>query len=269
MQSPGYLSSASRVRFAGVYAVPFLFLLASSLLSVVPLQASSVATSSISINNLTITPSSGSVVFMNPWTAEAFDQAQNSLGDNQSQFNTSLGGIAHSSASVQFASGQSSADAMNMILMASAETNIPGTFVAAASSVSRADIFNSTFMITGGTGAVNVSFGAMLNSLQNLMTDASGLLASSEVVFALTIDGNVILFLDSPNQIGPNSSLSVPISQELSNSMMLNYNQDYTIRLEADAENSGQNVPEPSTIALLFGGSTLGFIRRLILAKRA
>ena len=119
MQSPGYLSSASRVRFAGVYAVPLLFLLATSMLWVVPLQASSVARSSISISDLTITPSSGSVVFMNPWTAEAFDQAQNSLGDNQSQFNTSVGGIAQLIASVPFASAQSSADAMNMILMAS------------------------------------------------------------------------------------------------------------------------------------------------------
>ena len=206
---------------------------------------------------------------MAPWTAEAFDQAQNSLGGFQSQYNSSLGGLAQSSASVQFASAQSSADAMNMILMASAGVNLPGNVLAAASATSRADIFNSTLMITGGTGQVDVTFGAMLNSLQSLMTDASGLLATSEVVFALTIDGNVVLFLDSPNQIGPNSSLIVPISQELTNSMMLNYNQDYTIRLEADAESSGQNVPEPSTIALLFGGSTLAFIRRLILAKRA
>jgi hypothetical protein len=157
---------------------------------------------------------------------------------------------------------------MNMMLMASAGVNIPGGTVA-ASSVSRADIFNSTLMITGGTGAVNVTFGAMLNSLQSLMTDATGLLASSEVIFALTIDGNVVLFLDSPNQIGPSSSLVVPISEELTNSMMLNYNQDYTIRLEADAENSGQNVPEPSTITLALAGAGVGFIRRLILANRA
>ena len=269
MQSPAAIPSASRMQSSRIYVAPLLLLLTVLVLVVSPLQASSVATSTISISNLTITPSSGSVVFMVPWTAEAFDQAQNSLGDNQSQFNTSLGGIAQSSASVQFASAQSSADAMNMILMASAGVNIPGSFVAAASATARADIFNSTFMITGGTGSVNVTFGAMLNSLQSLMTDASGILASSEVVFALTIDGNVVLFLDSPNQIGPNSSLIVPIDQQLSNSMMLNYNQDYTIRLEADAENSGQNVPEPSTIALFFGGSALAFIRRLIPARRA
>jgi hypothetical protein len=205
---------------------------------------------------------------MNPWTAEAFDQAQNSLGDNQMQFNTSLGGVAQSSASVQFASAQSTADAMNMLLMASAGVNIPSG-LNAASSTSRADIFNSTLMITGGSGPVDVTFGAMLNSLQTLMNDASGSLATSEIIFSLEINGNVVLFLDSPTQIGPSSSLVLPISQELTNSMMLNYNQDYTIRLEADAESSGQNVPEPSTLALLFGGSALAFIRRPRLAKRA
>jgi hypothetical protein len=145
MQSPGYLSSACRVRFASVHVLPLLLLVASSVLLVPLLQASSVATSTISISNLTITPSGGSVVFTDLWTAEAFDQVQNSLGGFQSQYNSSLGGIAQLSASVQFASAQSSADAINMILMASAGVNIPGGAIAAGS-VSRADIFNSTFI---------------------------------------------------------------------------------------------------------------------------
>lgn len=268
MNCLGVFVSTCRARSGSPHVASLLFLLAPLLLAVPPVQGSSVANGSISISNLSITPSGGNVVFSALWTAEAFDQAQNSLGGSQSQYNSSLGGLAQSTASVQYASAQSSADAMNLLLMASSGVNIPGGVIA-ASSVSRADIFNSTFMITGGSGPVDVNFGVMLNSLQNLVTDSSGLVASSEVIFALEVDGNVVLFRDSPLTIGPNMSAVLPFSGELTNSMTLNYNQDYTIRLEADAENSGQNVPEPSTIALALGGAAAVLIRRLIVAKPA
>ena len=52
--------------------------------------------------------------------------------------------------------------------------------------------------------------------------------------------------------------------------MTLNYNEDVTIFLEDDDEvPTAQNLPEPSTISLLFGGPALTFVGRLIRAKRA
>jgi len=79
-----------------------------------------------------------------------------------------------------------------------------------------------------------------------VMTDIHGINATSEVVFALTINGTVVLFLDSPLAVGSNATKIIPLmSQGLTNSMMLNYNQDYTIDLEVDAESSGQSMPEP------------------------
>ena len=51
--------------------------------------------------------------------------------------------------------------------------------------------------------------------------------------------------------------------------IMLDYGEDYEIYIETDAESSGQSMPEPSTIALLFSGPALAFGGRWIRAKRA
>ncbi len=267
--------SGFRVRRASTYVTPLLLLLAISMLAAPPLWAESDSSSSISLSSLTITPASGSVVFTDPWSSQVFAQAQNSFGGFDQNFNNGLGTIVSTNATVMFASGAAVADPINLLMNTSNATsmvhipNEPIGFVA-ASSQGTADIFNSTFMITGGTGPVNVTFNAMLNSLQTLFTDKFGINATSEVVFALTVNGNVVLFRDSPLAIGSNMFAQLPFNGNVGpNSVMLNYNQDYTIGMELDAESSGQSVPEPSTIALLFGGPALAFARRWIMAKRA
>ena len=265
MNLPARSFPASRFRLACVYTASLVFILAASTLISPPLYADSTSTSSIQVSNFTMTSSSGTIVFLDLWTAEAFAQAQNSLGGNNSQYNSSLGGLAQASASVQFASAQSSADALNMIQMGSAGVNIPEGLIA-ASAMSQETLYNM-FEITGAGGPVNVTFGVMLNSMQSLFTDSSGLFASSEVAFTLSVDGNVVLFSDIANQIGPNGSWTNNFSDELRNTISLNENQPYQITLFADPELSGGNAPEPPTIALALAGAAVGFIR-LILAKR-
>ncbi len=257
---------ASRFRLACVYTASLVFLLVAASLISPPLYADSTSTSSIQVSNFTMTSSSGTIVFLDPWTAQAFAQAQNSLGENNSQYNSSLGGLAQASASVQFASAQSSADALNMILMGSTTVNIPGGLIA-ASAVSQQTLSNM-FEITGAGGPVNVTFGVLLNSMQSLLTDSSGF-ASSEVTFTLSVDGNVVLFSDSAKQIGPNGSWNYNFSGELTNTIPLYENQwyEFTAFAEQDPNGYGQT-PEPPTIALALGGAAVGFIRRLILAKR-
>ncbi len=253
-----------------------LVLLAICLLSTLSLLAESNSSSFMSLTSLTITPASGTVVFTDPWSSQAFAQAQNSFGGFQQGFNFSnMNQIVSTNALVQFATGAALADPTNLVMnttnasSAVSIPNIPVGFVS-ASSQGTADIFNSTFMITGGTGAVNVSFNSMFQYAQMVMTDIHGINATSEVVFALTINGTVVLFLDSPLAVGSNATKIIPLmSQGLTNSMMLNYDQDYTIDVEVDAESSGQSMPEPSTISLLIGGPALAFGRRWIMAKRA
>jgi len=55
-------------------------------------HATAIATSQISFSNLQIVPASGTVVFLDQWTAEAFAQAQNSLGELVNQSDSSTGG---------------------------------------------------------------------------------------------------------------------------------------------------------------------------------
>src|ERR1019366_4745350 len=237
MNLPARSFPASRFRLACVYTASLVFLLAASTLISPPLYADSTSTSSIQICNFTMTSSSGTIVFLDLWTAEAFAQAQNSLGQNVSQFNSSLGGLAQANASVQYASAQSSADALNMILMGSTTVNIPGGLIA-ASAVSQQTLSNM-FEITGAGGPVNVTFGVLLNSMQSLLTDSSGLFAGSEVAFTLSVDGQVVLFQDIANQIGPNGSWNYTFSGELTNTIPLYENQWYEITAFADQEVSG------------------------------
>jgi hypothetical protein len=268
-----FAASLSRfpTRSASTYVAPLLLLLAISMLSAPPLWAESDALSSLSVSSLMITPASGSVVYTDPWTATAFAQAQNSFGEFDQQFNSDINQVtAH--ALVTFATGRALADPINLVLSSGAKVNIPNEplGLVAASAQGTADIFNSTFMITGGTGQVNVTFNAMLNSMQKVFTDVNGINASSETVFTLAVNGNIVLFRDSPLMIGSNDQKLLDFMGAAGpNSMMLNYGQDYTLLLEVDAESSGQSMPEPSTMSLLFGGPALALARRWLMAKRA
>jgi len=229
------------------------------------------------MTSLTITAGSGTVVFdPTSTTSEAFAQAQNSFGGFDQDYNSGLGTKVTSNAMVQFACGKALADPVSLVLNSYSNVNIPQEplgFVA-ASSQGTADIYNTNFMITGGTGTVNVTFDAFLKWVQTLMTNTQGINATSEVVFSLQLYGNnganTVLFLDSPLMIGSNASASIQqLNYELKNSIMLDYDEDYEIYIETDAESSGQSMPEPSTIALLFGGPAITFARRWIKAKRA
>lgn len=234
------------------------------------LAATVIVSTDIHASNIGITPSSGMVVFQQPWTAEAYAQAQNSLGEFDAHFDTSIGGVAQASAMVAFAGAE--AEAMAPIPnenFAHSDINIPN-ITAAASSLGRGTLFNTTFMITGGSGPVTVNFSVPLTTMQSLFTDDTGLLATSEVVYGLTLDGTLISFLDIPLQIGPDSSLMLNSSQTLMGTATLNFGQAYTLYEEVDSESSGINVvPEPPTVLLtLLGASTL-LIRRVCPAVSA
>src|ERR1039457_3301162 len=63
MNRLGIFLSASRLRFTR-YVAPLLLVLAASLLEAPPLHAGAISTSYIQVSNLTITPSSGTVMFL-------------------------------------------------------------------------------------------------------------------------------------------------------------------------------------------------------------
>ena len=79
-----------------------------------PAHTLAIADSTISAISIEITPSSGTAQFLLPWEAEAYAEARNSLGELDSVFDTSSGGLAEAAAAVTWASGYGAADALAM-----------------------------------------------------------------------------------------------------------------------------------------------------------
>ena len=226
-------------------------------------HATAIANSAISFSNLQIAPSTGTILFLDDWSAEAFAQAQNSLGELNNQFDSSIGGAAAANATVTFATSADNASATNLTGSASSSVNIPATITAQASSVGRGTLFN-LFVITGGSGDVDVNFSVDLTGSLDLLTDAFGQLAQTETIFDLELDGNPILFRDDILSIGPNAFASMPFSQKLSDTRTLQFDTFYFILAQADSESQAINIPEPSTVTLMLAGliTLTRYIRR-------
>lgn len=228
-------------------------------------SATAIANSSSQLQSLTISPASGSIMF-SP-TAQSFVQAQNSLGELVSNFDN--GATANSSAVVTWATSSGAADTIVQRASSSANVNIPNV-TGSASSVGRGALFDTAFSIAGTSGPVSVQFSATFPFAQSLMTDIYGVQASSEVILNLSIDGQTVLFFDSPLVIGPSTSLDTTGFPTLTNSMTLTAGQTYDLFLEIDSESSGINVtPEPASLLLLLGGTLLPFVRNRLCRQRS
>jgi hypothetical protein len=241
-------------------------LLALSAVLAPAMHATAIATGSIQVTNFTITPASGTVVFGGLWTAQAFAEAQNSLCGCDSQFNSSLGGTAQADAMVMFAQGHALADATSLNLSASAIASISNAGVMAANATGQPTLFNTTFSITGATGPVNVTFSATVDITQSLFTDAAGVSALSDASYALSIDGQNVLFMDSFNQIGSSSSWSNSFSGTLSDTITLNAGQTQTLVSASDTDVISHDTPEPPTGLLALLGASVPLIRRFLMA---
>jgi hypothetical protein len=233
--------------------------------------ADSMSSSSISFSNLQIDPASGSVAY-GTWTSQPYSEADNSLGEID--FGTT-------SAGVTFASASGNASASLLTGTATGNSNIVGT--TASAETTGQGILTNTFMITGGTGSVNVTFSTDLSGDVQAANDAEGVLATAEAAFNLNVNGNPELFFDSPISVGSSAFLNSPFcygtggcsQAALSNTVSLNYNTPYTIYVQADAETSAYNItPEPSVadlslVALLgITAYAMGGRRRWTLGQR-
>lgn len=252
----------------GAVSIVSLVLTLALVVAPTPVHATAIAMSSISVTNFTITPSSGTVVFGAPWTAESFAQAQNSLCGCDSQFNSSIGGTAQADAMVMFAQAHALTDASGLTLSASDAVNITGGLMA-ANTLGQSTLFNATFSITGTTGPVDVTFSARVDLAQFLFTDASGVFAVDDTSFQLTIDGQTVLFTDASNQIGPSSSFSTSSSGTLTDTMTLNAGQDYSLTATAQDDPYGYNTPEPPSGSLILLGAALIAAQRVFVTFRA
>jgi hypothetical protein len=103
------------MRFKPSHALALLLLTSLFLYAPHTVDATAIATSSIAFNNLEVSPASGTLVFIqdfdvdgepDPWTLQAFAQAQNSLGESAQIFHEILGpGSLTVTATVTWATG--------------------------------------------------------------------------------------------------------------------------------------------------------------------
>ena len=164
-------------------------------------------------------------------------------------------------AAVTWADGHGTASApaspappdLNVTGTADSHVNIPGCVVGAAQSLGRGALYNE-FMITGGTGTVNVDFSVDIAGALDVFTDECGVFAETEVIFGLELDGTPILFHNDYLYVGNNDSAILSVSESLFDTRTLEYDVPYFLYLEVDSESAGANTPEPSTIALMLIG---------------
>jgi RHS repeat-associated protein len=238
-------------RFASVVIGFSLFLAAGQ-----PARASIVVQSSSSFANVTIDPSSGSVSYLTALTSSAFAQA----GAN-TQYNslspTSTAGATDTPVPGGSAMGAGTASASPSLTGSSSATAyIPGSTAGFDTSTGRASIV-TTFQILA-TEPVSVTFSTVITGELTLSSDPYGLYGKGETDFALSINGNPILFNDEILSIGPSQSMSGSYSETLSATMTLSPGNTYYLSMEADSEamvvnSSVAAVPEPAEASLLAG----------------
>jgi hypothetical protein len=241
-------------------------------------EGTAIALSDIVFGDLTIAPESGTLEFLDlsgdgnpdPWTLTVFASASNSLGESAAGgFSISGPGTAGIQATVTYASGAGAATdppppppALDVSAGAASVANIPGCDEIQALSAGRGAVSN-TFMIIGGTGEVEVDFGAAISGMLEVFTDHCGLLAATEVFFGLELDGASLLSFHLPLAIGPNDHRIVPFAGQLETTRVLLFNTPYFLHIEVDSESEAITVPEPATVTLLVIGLALFVVRRV------
>jgi len=223
--------------------------------------ATAIAQTSLQIYSLTITPSSGFVVF-SPYV-DVYASAGNSLGESESHEMFGVGNLTVSSQAT-WAYSTSSADWNTQTASAYSNFNVPGTVVGDAGGENYAFLIIQPFTIVGATGPVLVTFNASVGYSQFLMTDHSGNAASSLLRFIVNVNetrSDQIRVIDQMlgYEIGRSSSYAASGQWDLSNSVMLDAGVPY-LDFEAYVRimSSVSNAPEPSTFVLMVGG--LGLI---------
>lgn len=248
------------------------------------LQADVVVKTFVSLEQLQILPSSGSVVFLSPWTAQVAVHAEDSISgvDERSGSVTDSSLVLSAATALANADGAASTASVPYSATARSGVNIP-EINASASSFSNGDagfpaysLFGD-FEITGATGPVTVVFQAPLAIDQQVITSGGGVKAFSEASFQLyspdfTSGGsNTLLFFDNILSIGPNDQQTYSNSPVLAtpsagpDAITLDANTPYFLGAQVDAESMGLNqTPEPSFFVITgLGIGALLLVRKI------
>lgn len=190
---------------------------------------------------------------------------QNSFGQEVSAHSESpTQALAAAAALSAGASGQS--DLIHLQLNAISNVILSGC-VCSAESEGLA-FLRQSFTITGDTGNVDVTFSALMQTMQNLVTDQFSLFAVSEARISVQIVDVRTFSFDSNLRIGPNELTSLEMQRQLSEVFNLQFGQQYelVVFVGANSRAAQSEVPEPATMVLLVSG--LGFMADFVRKRR-
>ncbi|HEV3201059.1 MAG TPA: PEP-CTERM sorting domain-containing protein, partial [Bryobacteraceae bacterium] len=228
-----------------------------------PIHADVIVNGSLSLTHFQILARGGNLTMMSPVTASAFAEALDSLGALDQNFNSADNASIAVSALTTLGSVSASASGLNFTASVSGGIHIP-SLDAVASATAQTNL--SGFFLVSGPGPVDVQFSATIDANQSETTDSSGVSASSEVAFTLTLDnGDQPVFYDNILPVtGPDMSAAQSFSNTLSNNDLLAPGMyGYNIGLDYEPRGQDSSVPEPSSILLLIpGGAMLLMMRR-------
>ncbi|MCA1577446.1 MAG: hypothetical protein LC794_08815 [Acidobacteria bacterium] len=199
-----------------------LLLLALLLVTSSSAYADAISVTSVSVSNIQLVTSSGTIVFSVPpvgsrtiaHTVIADGSADEVADDEQSPTRS------EASTTTPRATANAVSDFTNFVVSANSSVMLSGCRCSAEAEGQ--SILRTTFTIVGGTGNVDVNFSALLQTAQNLMTDPFSLGAASDASLGLSVFtadtlSSVINFSFDPRLvIGPNSSTSLAFQQQLS-----------------------------------------------------
>jgi len=215
---------------------------------------------------LQVTPSVGTVEFT-PTGASARAAASNSFGENP-DITSNTFPVAQAAAIVTFANASATASATNLTANITSFVNVGGcTCIASAFAIAT---FNTTFVVLGGTGNVDVTILPMPFASGQVATDQFGVFAFAQISWNVVLNG-VIVFrteetlseVEGPNQTG-GFSLTPGL---LGRTFTLQYGVPNTITVNISGVAAGVNeIPEPATVVLLVSG--LGFMAGVLKKRR-
>lgn len=228
--------------------------------------ADTISLTTVSVTDFQIVPSSGTIVFTTPFLSptSASGAAVNSL-DEESGNSQQSPTFSQAFIAITFANAGGVSELSSMSLSANTNVTLPGCLCSAETEGLAA--LRLSFMIVGGTGPVDVTFSALTETIQNLVTDQFSLFAASETTIFLNVIDVATFSFDTRFRIGPNDPATVIDRQrQLSEVVTLQFNQQYNVLLSVRAiSRAGQNeIPEPATVVLLVSGlaSMAGFVKR-------
>lgn len=230
--------------------------------------ADTISITTVSLSNLQIIPTSGTVVISAPQSG--LQTAAGAAAVNS--FDEEGGGLqqdpthSEASTSITFASVNSVSDFPTLALSANTNVTLSGCGCEAETEANA--VLRLSFTIVGGTGPVDVTFSALTQTIQTLVRDQFSTFAVSETrIFLNLIDVTTFSF-DSRLRAMPNEAITLEAQRLLSEVVTLQFNQQYTLLVSLNAvSRAGQNeIPEPATVILMVSG--LGLMGGVVKKRR-